>query len=57
MSPNNKLVKRFQALHLKKYGEGITYDLAEQQLQELADLVRLTAPPKKEESNAAITRS
>lgn len=52
MSLNNKLVKRFQALHFEKFGESIPYDLAERQLQELADLVRLTAPQKKEVPNA-----
>ena len=57
MALNRKLIERFQALHLEKFGEAISYNLAEQQLQELADLVRLTAPPKKEETNAPITHS
>ena len=48
MTLSSKLVTRFQALHLEKYGEAISYNLAEQQLQELANLVRLTAPRKKE---------
>jgi hypothetical protein len=37
------LVKKFQALHLEMCGVEISYAVAELQLQELAELVRLTS--------------
>jgi len=43
MTTNNKLIERFQELHLNKYGIEISYKLAEYQLKELAELVRLTS--------------
>ncbi len=47
MALTKQLVENFQALHLEKYGESIAYEIAEIQLKELADLVRITS--KKEE--------
>lgn len=43
MTTNNKLVERFQQLHIKKFGIEISYEVAEHQLTELAELVRLTS--------------
>lgn len=43
MLTNKKLVERFQELHIKKYGIEISYEVAEHQLKELAELVRLTS--------------
>jgi hypothetical protein len=43
MTTNNKLTERFQELHLNKYGIEISYEVAEYQLKELAELVRLTS--------------
>ncbi len=43
MTTNNKLIKRFQELHINKYGIEIGYEVAEYQLKELAELVRLTS--------------
>lgn len=43
MTTNNKLVKRFQELHINKYGIEISYEVAAHQLKELAELVRLTS--------------
>jgi hypothetical protein len=43
MRLNQELVKRFQTLHREKYGEEISYDIAELRLCELADLVRITS--------------
>lgn len=43
MTTNNKLIERFQELHLNKYGVEISYEVAEHQLKELAALVRLTS--------------
>lgn len=48
MSLNNDLIERFQTLHLIKFGAEISYDSAEQQLKELAELVRLTTREKEE---------
>jgi len=42
MTLSRKLVETFRALHRNKYGEDISYHVAELQLEELADLVRLT---------------
>ena len=43
MTTNNMLIKRFQELHINKYGIEISYEVAEHQLKELAELVRLTS--------------
>ena len=43
MTTNNKLVERFQELHINKYGIEISYEVAEHQLKELAELIRLTS--------------
>ena len=43
MTTNNKLIERFQELHLNKFGIEISYEVAEHQLKELAELVRLTS--------------
>ena len=43
MQLSKKLVEKFQELHREKYGEEIGYEIAESQLNELADLVRITA--------------
>lgn len=43
MATNTKLVKRFQELHINKYGIEISYEVAERRLKELAELVRLTS--------------
>lgn len=42
MTTNKKLVERFQELHITKYGIEISYKIAEYQLKELAELIRLT---------------
>ena len=52
MRLNQELVKAFQELHRLKYGEAISYDTAELQLSELADLVRKTSSRKKIKRNA-----
>ena len=43
MATTNKLIERFQKLHIDKYGIEISYNVAEHQLKELAELVRLTS--------------
>ena len=48
MQLSKDLIERFQTVHLKKFGEEISYVFAEQQLKELAELVRLTIREKKE---------
>ncbi len=53
MSLSKKLVERFQAVYVNKYGEVIGYTEAESQLSELAELVRLTASTDAEESQDA----
>lgn len=40
---NNKLIEKFQELHIKKFGVEISYKVAEHQLEELSELVRLTS--------------
>ncbi len=42
MTTNNKLIERFQELHINKYGVEISCEVAEHQLKELAGLIRLT---------------
>lgn len=51
MQLSHELVQNFQALHRKKYGEDISYDIAELQLNELADLVRKTSPKQESTKN------
>jgi hypothetical protein len=46
------LVEQFQTLHLKKYGESIDYAVAELQLKELAELVRMTTPKQEVKQSA-----
>ena len=43
MTTTNKLIERFQELHINKYGIEISYEVAEHQLKELAELIRLTS--------------
>ena len=43
MPLTKQLVESFQAMHLKKYSESISYEVAELQLKELAELVRITS--------------
>jgi len=43
MTTNNQLIERFQELHINKYGIEISYEVAEHQLKELAELVRITS--------------
>ena len=43
MRLSKELVERFQALHLKKWGTSISYDVAEIHLKELAELVRIVS--------------
>lgn len=43
MSLTKELVNKFQALYQTKYGESLSYQAAEMQLKELAELVRLTS--------------
>ncbi len=40
------LIEQFQRLYLAKFGEQISYGRAEQELKELAGLVRITSPKK-----------
>jgi len=42
MTTNKELVERFQELHINKYGIEISCEVAEHQLKELAELIRLT---------------
>ena len=46
MQLSHELVESFQRLHLDRYGESISYEVAESQLQQLADLIRMTAQTK-----------
>lgn len=43
MQLNNKIVNEFQKLYLKKFGVTIGYAVAESQLKDLAQLIRLTS--------------
>jgi hypothetical protein len=52
MRLSKELVEQFQALHFKKYGESIDYQTAELQLNELAELVRITAPISEDKQSA-----
>lgn len=44
MALTRELVEQLQKLHLASYGEQISYGEAEQELQGLAELVRITSP-------------
>ncbi len=46
MQLSHELVAEFQKVHLRKYGEQIPYEVAESQLQQLADLIRITTQNK-----------
>lgn len=50
MALSKALVKQFQALYLEKYGVEIDAALAEVELRELAELVRITSPKQGEEN-------
>jgi hypothetical protein len=52
MLTNQKLIERFQELHMKKYGIEISYEEARQELRELAEMVRLTSSTESEDTNA-----
>lgn len=54
MQLSKNLIERFQTLHLIKFGVDISYDSAEQQLKELAELVRLTTREKEEKDARTI---
>lgn len=43
MTTTNKLIERFQEQYINKYRIEISYEVAEHQLKELAELVRLTS--------------
>lgn len=45
------LIEKFRALHLEKYGEVISYNDAEFQLKEIAELVRITSKKEEERQN------
>lgn len=50
MTLAQELVEQWQTLHLAKFGEPISYGDAEQEMKELADLVRITSPRKEAEN-------
>jgi hypothetical protein len=52
MTTNNTLIEKFQELHLNKYGIEISYKVAEHQLKELAELIRLASAPSEVQQNA-----
>jgi hypothetical protein len=52
MQLSKDLVMKFQGLHLEKCGVEISYNVAESQLKELAELVRLTSRGQEDEPNA-----
>ncbi len=52
MQLSKELVMKFQGLHLEKCGVVISYNAAESQLKELAELVRLTTSKVREVHNA-----
>lgn len=43
MTLTKELVEQFQQLHLVRFGVHISYGKAEQELKELAELVRITS--------------
>lgn len=54
MALSKALIEQFQALHLAKYGERIDDEVAELQLKELAELVRITTPRKESKDAKAL---
>lgn len=42
MQLSAELIARFQLAHLKEFGESITVEVAERELLDLAELVRMT---------------
>jgi len=52
MQLSKDLVIRFRGLHLEKCGVEISYNAAESQLKELAELVRLTSRTQEDIQNA-----
>lgn len=48
---NNRLVEQFQLLYFEKYGTKLTYEAAEVELTQLAELVRITSEPIKDEND------
>ncbi len=46
MRLNSALVLKFQKLHLEKFDKPITYEAAELELLNLAELIRITRPIK-----------
>ena len=57
MPLTKQLVESFQAMHLKKYNEAISYGFAELQLKELAELVRITSTEQEAKQNAEAIHS
>lgn len=49
MQLTRELVEEFRQLHIDKFGEVLEYGEAEQNLKELADLVRITTPFKEKQ--------
>ncbi len=47
MTLTKELVERFQQLHFIKFSEHISYGKAEQELKELAELVRIISQKEK----------
>ena len=41
---NRELIEKFRALHLSHFGVEISHDVAELQLKELAELIRISFP-------------
>ena len=54
MQLSKELVEQFQKLYLIKFNIDISYDSAEQQLKELAELVRIVARDKEEKGARTI---
>jgi hypothetical protein len=50
MRLSKALVEKFQALHLKKWGIPISYNAAEADLKELAELVRIVSKNRRKQS-------
>lgn len=51
MQLSTALIKQFQELHLKKFGESISPEAAESELLSLAELIRITKPIMNKENN------
>lgn len=50
MQLSTALVMKFQKLHLETFGEAISPEKAESELLNLAELIRITQPPKTKEN-------